>query len=154
MKYIQLFTYAMAVAITASLCVSCELEISDNGKLDGNWHLTSIDTLATGGQCDLSQQRIYWAVQGKLLYVRDIAQNPIGYFFRFRQESNHLILSEPYLSGGHEDNEDGGDHQVTDVDILRPFGINNLEEDYIKEQLTSSRMTLQSETLRLNFVKF
>ncbi len=154
MKYLRLFTCAFAMTIIALLCVSCELETSDNGKLDGNWHLTSIDTLATGGQYDLSQQRIYWAVQGKLLYVRDIAQNPISYFFRFSQENGHLILTEPYQSGGHEDNENGGDHAVTEVDILRPFGINNLEEDYVKETLTGSHLTLRSETLRLNFVKF
>ena len=30
---------------------SCEIETSENGDLDGYWHLEQVDTLATGGVC-------------------------------------------------------------------------------------------------------
>ena len=30
---------------------SCEIETSQNGDLDGFWHLEQVDTLATGGTC-------------------------------------------------------------------------------------------------------
>ena len=43
---------------------------------------------------------------------------------------------------------------MTDVEVLAPYGINNLEEHYQKESLTGSRMTLKSKTLRLFFKKF
>lgn len=36
------------VAISMFAFSSCELESSDNGKLDGFWHLESIDSLENG----------------------------------------------------------------------------------------------------------
>lgn len=143
----------MALAAVGMLA-SCELYTSDNGKLDGFWHLERVDTLATGGQKDLSEQRVFWAIEAKLLNVRDSDHDSRGFYFRFNQTADSLILTEPYDYGGHDDQEGGGDVPVTDVEVLAPYGINNLEEHYQKESLTGSRMTLKSKTLRLFFKKF
>lgn len=143
----------MALAAVGMLA-SCELYTSDNGKLDGFWHLERVDTLATGGQKDLSEQRVFWAIEAKLLNVRDSDHDSRGFYFRFNQTADSLILTEPYDYGGHDDQEGGGDVPVTDVELLAPYGINNLEEHYQKESLTGSRMTLKSKTLRLFFKKF
>ena len=43
------------VAISMFAFSSCELESSDNGKLDGFWHLESIDSLENGKTVDMSK---------------------------------------------------------------------------------------------------
>lgn len=145
---------ALAILMTGGMLASCELNTSDNGKLDGFWHLERVDTLATGGYTDLSQQRRFWAVQAKLINMRDADYDNRGYYFRFKQTSDSLILKEPYGNHWHEDQKDGGDVPVTDVEELTRYGVNNLEEHYHKESLTGSHMTLKSKTLRLFFTKF
>ena len=46
---------------------ACTIETSDNGDLDGYWHLEQVDTLATGGKLNLSKERVFWGVQHKLI---------------------------------------------------------------------------------------
>ena len=46
----------MAAALAAGM-QSCEIETSHNGDLDGFWHLTGVDTLATGGKRDLAHAK-------------------------------------------------------------------------------------------------
>lgn len=153
MKYFNK-SHKLMAWVAVGMLTSCELHTSDNGKLDGFWHLERVDTLATGGQKDLSEQRVFWAIEAKLLNVRDSDHDSRGFYFRFNQTADSLILTEPYDYGGHDDQEGGGDVPVTDVEVLAPYGINNLEEHYQKESLTGSRMTLKSKTLRLFFKKF
>ncbi len=50
---------------------SCEIETSQNGDLDGFWHLEQVDTLATGGTCSFADKRIFWGCQYKLIQVGD-----------------------------------------------------------------------------------
>ena len=50
-KYIAIATLALGT-LTA-----CEIESHDNGKIDGFWHLEHIDTLATGGTLDVSNEK-------------------------------------------------------------------------------------------------
>jgi hypothetical protein len=37
---------------------------------------------------------------------------------------------------------------------LAPYGINNLEEEFVKEKLDGGQMILRSKTLRLKFKRF
>lgn len=153
MRYYSISAIIMAVA-AATLVTSCEIEPSRNGKLDGYWHLERVDTLQTGGVCDMSRRRIYWAVQARLLYLKNVDDAEDNYFMRFRQTHDSLVLSEPYLYRWHQDQEGGGDHPVTDPARLAGWGINSLEEHFVKEHLSSSGMTLRNERLRLYFRKF
>ena len=136
------------------LLVACDIESSDNGKLDGFWHLERIDTLRTGGVADLSACGVFWAIEAKLLCVNDIDHKTLGrYYFRFSQTTDSLIIHTPYLNKGHEDTW-GGDIPVTDALVLAPFGISALEEHYLKEKLDGSSMILRSSTYRLWFRRF
>ena len=47
-KWIYLWT------VVCTALVACDVETSDNGRLDGYWHLTGVDTLATSGHRDVS----------------------------------------------------------------------------------------------------
>jgi hypothetical protein len=130
--------------------VSCGdlIETSGNGKLDGFWQLTQIDTLVTGGSLDVTEDRKYLAVQGSILQVHDADQGE-EYMFRFSHTENRLELSDARLNDRMQ-----GDPMVSDVNVLAPYGINSLNETFIVEKLTRKRLVLVSDKLRLEYRKF
>lgn len=75
-----------------SVLSSCSIETSDNGDLDGFWHLERIDTIATGGINDLSGQLIFWSVNNKLLMLKGSGSS---YYLRFRQTDDSLVVFSP-----------------------------------------------------------
>lgn len=137
------------LAFTAIFAMSsCTLETSDNGDLDGFWHLTRVDTIATGGVCDMSGKRVFWGIQMNLLNTADYDKSGSGYWLRFRDENSILRVYDPYT------NDRGkGDVKVEDPTHLAPFGINQLDESFKIESLSGSRMTLSTDELRLSFKK-
>ncbi|WP_308232430.1 lipocalin-like domain-containing protein [Prevotella sp.] len=149
----------LAVLATPLLLVSCNVETSDNGPLDGFWHLERVDTLATGGSTDYHKGYVFWGVQKDLMYIKDSSNGSIGaYYLRFNQTHDSLHVTKIYLDHGHEDNpnhEQGGDIPVEAIDNnLRQLGINALPEHFKKEALNANRMILSTEKLRLKFKKF
>lgn len=124
------------------------LEHSQNGELDGYWKLTTIDTLATGGQKSVSEQSLFMAVQGKIMMLND-RNNGDEYVFQFNHADGHLKIFDARQS-----NRGKGDPLLTDPEGLRPFGFNNLEEDFTVEKLSSGKLIVNDGTLRLHFIKF
>lgn len=136
---------------------SCTIESSDNGDLDGFWHLEQIDTLATGNSADFSKKYVFWGIEHKLIAVKETDNaSRDKFYFRFEQTSDSLKITRAYVNHGHQDNgEDGGDIPVTEVSSdLRYYGIHVLPEGFQKEALSGSKMILKSKTLRLKFKKF
>lgn len=141
------------VAISMFAFSSCELESSDNGKLDGFWHLESIDSLENGKTVDMSKLHVFWGIEYKLIAATQYDNNTERMFFRFEQTSDSLKITQAFINHGHQDN--GGDIPLTEVtNDLRYYGINNLPEGFAKEALSGSKMILLSKTLRLKFKKF
>ena len=141
------------VAISMFAFSSCELESSDNGKLDGFWHLESIDSLENGKTVDMSKLHVFWGIEYKLIAATQYDNNTERMFFRFEQTSDSLKITQAFIDHGHQDN--GGDIPLTEVtNDLRYYGINNLPEGFAKEALSGSKMILRSKTLRLKFKKF
>ena len=128
---------------------SCEIEMSDNGKLDGNWQLRQIDTLATNGTCDMTYSSIYWGIENDLLQVRDIDNNNQRILFRFKHQGDSLILSQPYNVITKDELE-----ALENDSLLRPLGICGTEEHFLIEQLNSSNLTLKNPVYRLWFRKY
>ncbi len=143
--------FLVAVFMALGL-LSCDLETSDNGKLDGFWHLERIDTIATGGSLDTSGDKVFWAIQVRLLQLQGGSGS---FYFRFKQDSDSLTIFSPYTNEGHEETlGEGGNKPVSDPTVLRDYGIDALETHYKKEALDGSRMILRSRRLRLIFRKF
>ena len=141
------------VAISMFAFSSCELESSDNGKLDGFWHLESIDSLENGKTVDMSKLHVFWGIEYKLIAATQYDNNTERMFFRFEQTSDSLKITQAFINHGHQYN--GGDIPLTEVtNDLRYYGINNLPEGFAKEALSGSKMILRSKTLRLKFKKF
>ena len=131
-----------------SLMTACHMESSDNGHLDGFWHLVRVDTLSTGGTSDLHQDYFFWAFQFQLLSVRNTQKSPEEYFLRFQRQGDELVLSDPFQYV-----LQGKDAPVENIDLLRPFGINDQEERFRIVHLSSRRMTLKNHFLVLTMQK-
>lgn len=133
-----------AITAALSLFCSCTLETSDNGDLDGFWHLERVDTISTGGSCDMSERVVFWAVQKNLMTVIDYDNDIWGYIMRFQYNGDELRVYEP-----RENQRLESDPEVEDASVLAPCGINELDETFTMEQLNSSDMRLSTDELRL-----
>ena len=149
MNKIKTGVYA-SLLVLSLLIGSCDLERSKNGYFDGYWHLTSVDTLSTGGRLDLSNDLIFWAVQLHLLNVVDQGRDSthLGYLLYFRLSSTRLEVYEPYVN-----NKEEGDIKLKDPTPLKPFGINGLKDKFNIERLDKGYMELANDSLRLSFRK-
>lgn len=145
MKHFLLYIIGIGLFLT-----SCDIETSDNGDLDGHWHLIRVDTLATGGSCNLSESRVSWGVQMRLIQAVDHDHDTghYGYLFNFEHKGQTLRL---YNAHKHERAQ--GDLLVEDAKVLAPLGVNSLDDLFTVESLSSDDMVLKDNMLRLWFVK-
>jgi hypothetical protein len=142
----------LSILALSILMVSCELETSGNKELDGYWQMSQVDTLSTGGVADTREALIYWGIQGKLLQIR-FSENEKnlgeGIFFRFNRDGSNLTLYSPALHHLYETDE-----PIEDVEILKPFGIFNLEEVFHLDVLNDDELVVSNDRLRLHFRKY
>lgn len=144
--------FLITVCLVFVLCTSCGdlIETSNNGKLDGYWQLAQVDTLGSETSVDMTESKVFWGVQGKFFTMLDTQQSPsYGYMFRFKHTGDSLLLYD-----GRVNNRDVSDSLLTNVDELRGLGVNYLEERFLIERLSNSRMVLRDSILRLHFRKF
>lgn len=138
----------VCIFLACFMLASCELETSGNGDLDGFWQLRSVDSLLNKEPpIDMKSQQVFWAFQVNMLQTTQVGNRIVN--FRFQRSGDYLILTSP-----HDNNREDDDPPITDVSLLQPLGINNLEEHFKILELDGSKMTLQSSTLRLYFRKY
>lgn len=142
-KLVYLFLSAFLV-LTA-----CDFETSDNGDLDGYWQLKQIDTLATNGTTDMRESGLFWAVQVRLLELRDIQSHNINILFRFDHTGNQLRIYDPIA-----DNRQISDSVITDLSTLQPYGIEHADETLTIEKLNSECMILTNQSYRFHLRKY
>lgn len=150
----RLFKTILAAFALVALA-SCEIETSDNGDFDGFALRTRRHTGYGRHNRPLEEARVR-GVQYKLISVRDVdVDKQHGYYLRFKQTRDKIVTHTPYKDNWHQDKGDnGGDHPIGDPTLLAPYGINNLEEEFVKEKLNGGQMILRSKTLRLKFKRF
>ena len=144
------FLNTIVTAVIFLLLGSCTLETSDNGDLDGMWHLTRVDTLATGGQRDMVADRVFWSFQVRMVNVRCLATG-VNMVSHFTHTDGTLQFQTFYLN-----NREGGAPEVTDsLAYLFPYvAIQRMDETFRVEKLNSSDMILAGDVLRLTFEKY
>lgn len=145
-KFVASFYILCFLVVTIT---SCDFERSNNGKFDGNWQLTQLDTLQTSRTADMRGSGIFWCVQHHLLLVRNVYDIEHNIFFRFEKTENTLRLWNPV-----SDNRAVSDSVVTSSLTLQPYGIQNLDETLIIESFSADNMVLKNEKLRFYFRKF
>lgn len=68
---------------------------------------------------------------------------------RYNKSDGKLLLTQPYAY-----DRENGDAPLAEPTLLKPFGINNIEETFQIQKLSGGKMQLQSEMLKLYFKKF
>lgn len=133
---------AMIGLLLSGVFVSCDLERSENGDLDGIWKLQELDSLATGKHVDTSSSSLAFAVQAHLLQLNGGGKMVLC---RFEHKADSLILYDPYIN-----------HKtpVEDVKVLKPYGFTGLRQAFLIEKLNSKRMVLKTDELRMWFEKY
>lgn len=144
----------IAIMTVLTMLMSCELHTSGNGDFDGFWQMTQMDTLETNRSGDVRSLKIFWAVQGNMLEMRDLHNVDVALChekinFRFRLEEGRLYLSEPIAN----------DRPISDSIIVNPatvvfYGLSSLEQVLDVVQMESGKMTLQTKLYRMYFRKY
>ena len=149
MKRIKILSFVLPLLML--LCSSCSLETdNDAGRLEGMWHLVSVETLSTGATEDLSEQVVFWSFQAKLLQLEDKTGQVNSYLYRFRIDNDQLRLSSPYLF-----DRENGDHPLTAYEAtLGRYGIKSLTPVFRIEKIDRRKMILNDGAVRLYFDKF
>lgn len=147
MKKIIISLLCFAVAATGM--TSCDgLEMSHNGKLEGYWHVVEFDTLATGGVCNMSEGTLFLGVQMHLMSFYDSSSKVANLFSHFEKGDSTLRFYDFF-----RDDRAGGDHRETDISATRLYGINDLNETFYIEHLSSNSLILKGSTLRIKLRK-
>lgn len=141
---------AATTILTTMSLASCDIETSSAaGDFNGMWHLTRVDTIATGGVLNLKNEKLFWAFQNKLMQADDKNEKLEKILMRFNQTNTQLTLHTPYCY-----DRENGDKPLTDSTLLIPYGINKTEEKFDVVTLKGGKMVLQSEKLKLTLKKF
>lgn len=149
----------LLLLLTAMLtAASCE-KMSDNGKLDGMWHLQQIcsrpQDAASAGYTehhDVREAGIYWSFQLQLLHIRSkdfLNGETSETMARFDYSGTHLDITSTYIH--YRDR----DVLITDAQTQRlaPLGIRGNAGSFHIERLTDHHMVLCSDQDSLVFQK-
>ena len=145
---VRSFLGSLMLAMAVLVLAACDVETSSNGDLDGLWRLETVDTLATGGHCELGDELRTWSVQHRLLELRDHTGTAGAFLLRFDHHDNLLRTYQPYVF-----NRTDGDYPLESAAYMAPFGINALDATFTVVSLSSSTMQLRDDQLQLSFRK-
>lgn len=137
------------IILSCLILTACELETPNNGKLDGNWQLRQIDTLATRGTCDMSYSYIYWAVESHLLQVRDIDNKNQKILFRFEKQGDELMIHSPHFVQTKDELI-----PLKNDSLLTPLGIVGIKDTFLIEKLNHEHLILRNQRYQLHFRRY
>lgn len=148
--------FLFPLVVFAVICLAaCDLEadkVPGDNDFEGFWHLERMEMLATDSTSepvvqDLSNQRIFWSFQHKLLQLRDYDNGYSQYLCRFQIAGGKITITEAYYW------KDANDHPITDGTLLKYYGIADLNTSF-DYHISGSHMTLSNDSIKLNFKKF
>ena len=108
----------------------------ENGKLDGMWQLTEIES-ANGATVSKKSDRIYYSFQLHVVELRRIGFREYRGHFNYTGDSLSLQISD-YMT----------------KDTCAFFGLKSMNDRFAIEFLTGSNMMLRRNDVRLRFRKF
>lgn len=140
--------------ITLSLG-SCSFEtdtVDGDGKIEGMWHLESIEYLGQSNNSkdsvqDLSNKRLFWSFQHKLLKLNDADGYVNQLLCRFTVGNGKLNLTEFYIQYRDRDS------LINDVSQYVPYGIYSANPSF-DYNISGGRLTLRTDSTVLRLRKF
>lgn len=147
---ICLMRKAVVITLMGAVCglmASCHVETQPHGDLYGFWHLEAVDTVG-GASCDMGERRIFWSFENKLVECADRDGGSLPVVMRFEREGDSLFFDKPFFS-----DRPNGDPPVEDATSMQYYGLQSLRPRLCVEHLSSDRMTLSQQRIRLSFRK-
>lgn len=146
--------FPILLTLLFTCIVSCETDTIDgDGKIEGFWHMESIESLATDSTVDsvqdMSRKYVFWSFQHNLLELSDKGGEYQQLYCRFKAEDGQLTISEIYIPTY------GKDSLATEASlpIIKPYGISKLNSTFSYD-IDGGKMTLTGEGVRLRFKRF
>lgn len=150
MKKITIASMMGTLFIATTAC--SHFKWDDTGDYGNFWMLEQLDSMSTGEQIDYRGRQIFWAIQGEILEITDKSNGlyrSAGLLFEYTEMKDSLFLRHPRYSRRME-----GDPDVTDVEVIKPYGVNQLENHFKVEKINGSHMVLRDDVVRLHFKSF
>lgn len=142
-KIVSIIAVALAMA-------SCEIDTAGTGGLYANWQLQCVDTIATGGSCDMSRSSIYWAFESDVMQIRkQTIADGIKLLFSFKHAGDSIVVTNALYA-----HQKDSLSAVEDKSALAPFGFTDLTENFKIKKNTGSRLVIENEAYRLTFRKY
>lgn len=136
--------------IAATCMASCDIESAGTGGIYANWQLQSVDTLTTGGSCDMSKSRIYWAFESDVMQIRrQTSYDGIKLLFSYKHAGDSLLVTNP-LYAPQKDSLSA----VEEKSALAPFGFTDLKETFHITKLTGSHLVIENNAYSMTFRKY
>ena len=114
-----------------------------NDKLDGRWQLMTIEY--TDGKVE-ECNRIYYSIQLHLVEISAKGGNGGTHIGRFSYKEDEVTMSEFRHRGDEE--------KLTELNELKPFGLNQAINHLQVEKATRKKLILKSDYARLTFRNF
>nr|WP_308570099.1 lipocalin-like domain-containing protein [uncultured Prevotella sp.] len=128
--------------LTLLLCSACgDIHPTDNRKIDGYWLLTNVDTLSNSRGKDVTQEKLFWAIEGKLFQAGGLTLMTEKYgdtLHLYRPAPDSTAINSKYSS----------------IDPFRKYGINSFDEHFIIEQLNGKHLIVRDSLLKLQFRRY
>lgn len=154
-RNIFLFLFSILSISFLAACSFNTDKVSGDGDLEGFWHLERIEYLSTDAAgattvssvSDLSNQLIFWSFQQKLLELSDKSDEISTVLCRFIANDGNLTIGNVYIPSYDTDS------LSTDVSLLAPFGMDQLNKTY-SYTIHGSKLTLTGNDRRLYLKRF
>ncbi len=128
--------------LTAFLLSACgDISPTDNRKIDGYWLLTNIDSISKGPGKDVSQEKLFWAIEGKIFQTG-------GLTLMTEKYGDTLRLYRPVSDSASVNSKNPS------IEPYRRYGINSFDEHFFIEQLTQKHLSIRNSLLRLQFRRY
>ena len=112
---------------------------SHNGKIDGNWKVLTIETLATGEVTDYSRSQVFIAINLELMQLRSGTFGSYTGIIDYDKGDHRLAVEFPDITG---------------ADQLRTYGIDENPVVFTVEKANSKRLRLRTSTKLITCRRF
>ena len=141
--------------IYTALCIMMTgCDYSDNGDLDGMWYVIQIDSICSSNSIEMRETGISWSFQAKLMQIgnhqsNSYWNNPI--MCGFSVKGNQLEVYNPFIYDRMK-----GDKEITadSIHLIKPFGINSIPDNFMIEKLSSRKLQINDDIIRIIFEKY
>ena len=130
------------ILMTVFLLSACgDISPTDNRNIDGYWLLVNIDSISNGHIENGSQEKRFWAIEGKLFQTG-------GLTLMTEKRGDTLRLYRPAADSASVNSKNPS------IDPYRKYGLNSFDEHFIIEQLTHEHLTVRDSLLRIQFRRY